>query len=321
MKTINAGVILKNPRPKAADASKTLLHRIRVNYDLYLFILLPMLYILIFHYYPMYGVQIAFKDFAASKGIWGSPWVGFEHFKRFFDSYYFWNLIKNTLGISLYSLVVGFPMPIILALMLNEVKNQMFKKTVQMITYAPHFISTVVIAGMIIIFCSPSSGIINRITSVFGYEPVAFMEKAEWFKSIYVFSGVWQTTGWNTIIYIAALSGIDPGQYEAAKIDGASRFQRLWHVSLPGIMQTITICLILNSGSIMSVGFEKAFLLQNHLNLDSSEIISTYVYKVGLTQAQYGFSAAVGLFNSVINFILLIIVNSVSRRLSDTSLF
>ncbi|WP_249716689.1 sugar ABC transporter permease, partial [Paenibacillus sp. J31TS4] len=248
------------------------------NWELYVLISPVIAYYLIFEYYPMYGVQIAFKNFVATKGIWGSDWVGFRHFQRFFDGYYFWRLIKNTLGISLYQLAVGFPVPILLALMINEVRAKWFKKFIQTVTYAPHFLSTVVLVGMLIMFLSPQSGLINMIIVFFGGEPVNFMTEPGWFKSIFVLSGVWQQMGWSSIIYLAALAGIDPQLHEAARVDGATRVQRIWHVNIPGILPTIVILLILNVGSIMGVGFEKVFLMQNSLNMEASDVISTYVY-------------------------------------------
>lgn len=280
-------------------------------------------YFIIFEYIPMYGVQIAFKNFIATKGIWGSSWVGMRHFERFFDSYFFWRLITNTLGVSLYQLVVGFPVPIILALMINEVKQSriFFKKIVQTITYAPHFLSTVVLVGIVVMFLAPETGMINKLIVLFGGQPISFITEPAWFKTIYVGSGVWQQMGWSSIIYLAALAGIDPQLHEAAKVDGATRLQRIWHVNLPGIMPTIVILLILNMGSIMGVGFEKVFLMQNDLNLESSEVISTYVYKSGIIQAQYSFSSAIGLFNSIINFTLLILVNFAAKRMNQTSLW
>ncbi|WP_420852131.1 ABC transporter permease [Paenibacillus hamazuiensis] len=293
------------------------------NWELYVLISPVIAFYIIFEYVPMYGVQIAFKNFVATKGIWGSPWVGFRHFERFFDSYYFWRLIVNTVGISLYQLAVGFPVPIILALMINEIRQTRlwFKKVVQTVTYAPHFLSTVVLVGMIVMFLSPQSGIVNKLIVWLGGQPVSFMTEPGWFKTIYVSSGVWQQMGWSSIIYLAALSGIDPQLHDAAKVDGASRLQRIWHVNLPGIMPTVVILLILNMGSLMGVGFEKVFLLQNDLNLESSEVISTYVYKSGIIQSQYSFSAAIGLFNSVINFILLVAVNFSAKRLNQASLW
>ncbi|MGO4936299.1 ABC transporter permease [Fundicoccus sp. Sow4_H7] len=301
--------------------SQSIIKQIFTSWQLYALIFPAFAYFVIFHYVPMYGVQIAFKDYMPSLGIWGSPWVGFKHFEKFFDSYYFWDLINNTLGISIYSLIVGFPLPIILALALNEVDYEPFKKLVQTVTYAPNFISTVVIVGMIISFLSPSTGIINHILRFFGGTGHNFMEDPRWFKTIYVFSGVWQGTGWGTIIYLAALSGVDPQLHESATIDGASRIQRLWHINLPVLIPTMIIILIMNFGGLMSVGFEKVLLMQNPLNMPSSNIIATFTYQQGLLQAQYSYAAAVGLFNSVINSILLIFVNWLSRRYSEVSLF
>ena len=296
-------------------------HKALRNWQLYLMFLPVFLYFLIFHYFPMYGIQIAFKEFSGALGIWGSPWVGFVHFERFFNSNNFGEVLWNTITISLYSLVVSFPCPILLALMLNEVKSRFFKKTVQTITYAPYFISVVVLAGMIILFLSPQSGIFNMMREALGMEPINYMYEGKYFKTIYVLSGVWQSTGWGSIIYLSALAGIDPALHEAAVIDGASRLKRIWHINLPGILPTVCIMLIMNCGSLMNVGFEKVFLLMNDINLSSAEVISTYVYKVGLQQSQYSFSTAIGLFNSVINFILLISVNAIVRKLDQTSLF
>lgn len=291
------------------------------NWELYLFIAPAFLYFLIFHYGPMYGIQIAFKNFIPTLGVTGSPWVGFDHFIRFFNSYYFWDLLWNTLSISLYELAIGFPLPIILALAFNEVKDSFFKRTVQTVTYAPHFISVVVMSGMIITFLSPSSGMIVNLVQALGFQSPQFLTDPAWFKTVYVLSGVWQSAGWGTIIYLAALSGVDPQLHEAAVVDGASRFKRILHINIPAIIPTITILLILNMGSILGVGFEKILLLQNPLNMGSSDVISTFVYRSGLVDAQYSFSTAVGLFNSVANAILLITVNQIARRTSENSLW
>lgn len=291
------------------------------NWELYLLFLPVMVYFVIFHYIPMYGVQIAFKDFIANKGILESPWVGFKHFERFFDSFYFWRIIENTLGIGVYELIVGFPIPIILALMINELRTGKFRKFVQTITYMPHFLSIIVMVGMVMMFLSPVSGLVNGVIASFGGEPISFMTEPGWFKSIYVWSGVWQTMGWSSIIYIAALAGIDPQLHEAARVDGASRLQRIWHINIPGIAPTIIVLLILNMGSILGVGFEKVFLMQNNLNMESSDVISTNVYRSGILGAQYSFSAAVGLFNSIVNFIMLITVNRIARKVSSSSLW
>lgn len=291
------------------------------HWQLYIFILPALLYFLIFHYGPMYGIQIAFKDYIPSLGIWGSPWVGMAHFKRFFSSYYFSDLIRNTLGISIYELIVGFPMPIILALMLNEAKDGPFKRLTQTVTYAPHFISTVVIVGMLVAFLSPSSGFINHILDAVGLERHAFLEDPKWFKSLYVLSGVWQSTGWNSVIYMAALSGVDPQLHEAATIDGATKLQRVWYINIPTLIPTIVILLIMNFGSIMSMGYEKILLMQNPLNLAASNVIATFTYKQGLLDAQYSYAAAVGLFNAAINAILLLTVNKISSKVNKVSLW
>lgn len=299
----------------------SLLRPYRRNWDLYLLITPVIIYFIIFKYVPMYGVQIAFKDFIPKLGFWGSPFVGMKHFIRFFNSYNFMQLLGNTFGVSLYSLAVGFPVPIILALMLNEVRNSRFKKTVQTVTYAPHFLSVVVLVGMITAFLSPSNGIINKLIVLLGGQSIYFMTEPGWFKTLYVLSGVWQNAGWGSIIYMAALAGIDISLYEAAIVDGASKFKRLWHITIPCLMPTAIILLILDVGNIMNVGFEKVFLMQNELNKSASDVISTYVYRVGLLGSDFSFSSAVGLFNSVINFILLVIVNELSKRLKETSIW
>lgn len=295
--------------------------QIKKRWQLYIMILPVIAYFVIFHYVPMYGVQIAFKDFIASKGITGSEWVGFKHFIRFFDSYHFWRLMKNTLGIGVYELLVGFPVPIILALMINEVRLKFFKRTVQTVTYAPHFLSTVVLVGMIIIFLSPDSGVVNQVIQLFGGKEISFLTEPKWFKTVYVFSGVWQSMGWSSIIYLAALAGIDPQLHESAIMDGANRWQRIWNINIPGILPTIIILLILNTGSIVSVGFEKVFLMQNDLNLEASDVIATYVYRSGILDAEFSFASAVGLFSTIINFILLITVNSIAKKVGQTSLW
>ena len=282
---------------------------------------LPVLYFVIFHYIPMYGVQIAFKDFKASEGIWGSAWVGFKHFKRFFASSQFWTLIKNTLGLSLLQILLGFPIPILLAIMLNQVKNQKFRKFAQSILYCPHFISIVVLAGMLYIFLSPRNGIVETIIKMLGGEAIFFLGEAKYFKLTFVISGIWQNAGWSAIIYIAALAGISPDLYEAAQMDGANKWQRIRHIDIPGIMPTIVMMLIMEIGKVMSLGFQKAYLLQNAQNLAASEIISTYIYKVGMLDAQYSYSAAINLFNNVINIILLVTFNKLAKKLTDNSLW
>ena len=304
-----------------AQAFARLRRNILRNWQLYILILPATAYFLFFCYGPMYGVQIAFKDFIPTKGITGSPWVGFKHFETLFHTYSFGNIFKNTISLSLYSLAAGFPIPIILALLLNEVDNKFFKKLVQNVTYAPHFISTVVMCGMILLFLSPSGGFFNQVRTAFGLDPINFMYEGKYFKTIYVLSGAWQGTGYGSIIYLSALAGVDQEQHEAAVIDGATRLQRIWHINLPGILPTICIMLIMQCGSLMSVGFEKVFLLMNDLNRSSAEVISTYVYKIGLQQRQYSFSTAIGLFNNIINIVLLLTVNKIAKKISDTSLF
>ena len=287
--------------------------KVKINWQLYLLLAPALAYFAIFKYYPMYGLQIAFKYFRAVDGIWGSRWIGFEHFERFFNSYYFWDLIKNTLFINLYALAL-FPISIIAALSLNELRDVKFKKIAQTITYAPHFISTVVLVGMIIAFLDPATGIINSLLGRIGIGPISFMTRPDLFKSVYVWSNEWQNLGWGAIIYLAALAGVDPQLHESAKVDGASRLQRIWHVNIPSIFPTIVIMLILRAGSMMSVGFEKILLMQNPLNLSSSQVISTYVYDSGLLHGQYDYSTAIGLFNSVINLVMLVICNRLARR-------
>lgn len=297
------------------------LKNLRKYWQYYILLLPALAYFLIFCYGPMYGAQIAFRNFNARDGITGSAWVGFAHFERFFRSPYFGSLLRNTFVISIYGLLAGFPLPILLALSLNELKGTKVKKLAQTVTYAPYFISTVVMCGMLIAFLNPNTGIINKLIAALGGEPVPFLSEAALFPSIYVWSGVWQGTGWGSVIYFAALSGVDPQLLEAATLDGATRWQKIWYVNLPALMPTIVIILIMNCGSLLSVGYEKAFLLQNALNLETSEVISTYVYKTGLVSAQYSFSTAIGLFNSVVNLILLVTVNAVSRRIGENSLW
>lgn len=309
-------------KPSKPFALKQALSRSwRRHWQLYLLILPPIAYFIIFKYVPMVNAVLAFKDYNVIKGIWGSPWAGTKYFELLFQNPAFVTLIKNTLYISFYSLIVGFPIPILLALALNEIKNIRFKKTVQMVTYAPYFISTVVMVSIIMLFLSPRLGIVNTIAGALGFEAVNFLGEPGLFRSIYVFSDVWQGMGYSAVIYLAALAGVDPSLYEAAKVDGANRIQKIINVDLPGLLPAAVIILILSVGNIMAVGFEKIYLLQNPLNLSASEIISTYVYKIGLLNANYSFATAVGLFNSVINLILLLIVNAVAKRLSNTSLW
>lgn len=298
-----------------------ILMKLNRSKGLYLFLLPAVVYFLVFNYFPMYGVQIAFKDFSPVLGITGSPWIGFDHFERFFNSYYFTRLIRNTLCLSLYSLVVSFPIPVILALAFNEIRSERMKKAVQTISYAPHFISIVVMVGVLNLFFSQSSGLINKILVNLGMEKIPFLTSSSTFPHMYVWSGIWQNTGWNAIIYIAALSGVDTQLHEAAQVDGASRWQRVLHINLPSILPTVTIMFIMNAGKLMSMGFEKIFLMQNQQNIETSQVIATFVYQSGLLNADYGFAAAIGLFNNVINVVMLLIVNKISQKLSETSLF
>ena len=310
----------KNARKRMGRGEK-FIHQVLIHWPLYVMVIPALLYIILFAYKPMYGVTVAFKDFSLRKGIMKSPWVGLANFERMFSSYWFPIILKNTLTLSGLSLILSFPAPILLALMVNEIGNERIKRTFQTVSYAPHFISTVVICGMIILFLSPSSGIINKAIELFGGEKVFFMQKPQYFKWIYVISGIWQETGWSAIIYFAALSGVDRSLLEAAEIDGANRIQRIIHINLPVLVPTIAVLLILRCGSILSIGYEKVYLLQNSTNLTGSEIISTYVYKVGLQQNDFAFSTATGLFNSVVNTIILVSANIFSNKVVKVGLW
>lgn len=306
----------------SGDRRKQLWKGIRRNYCLYLFLLPAVVFIGVFCYAPMYGVLMAFQDYSPAKGVSGSPWVGMKWFRTFFDLPRFWQIVKNTLVVSLYSLAVGFPIPILLALMINSVKSTRFKKLTQTVTYMPHFISTVILVGMMSVFLSPRSGFLNHLIAMLGGpDDLHYMGNAAVFPHLYVWSGIWQNMGWSSIIYLAALSGVDQELHEAAMVDGASKLKRIIHIDLPAIIPTMVILLIMNAGSIMSVGYEKVYLMQNDLNVTTAEVISTYVYKIGLKQQQYSYSAAIGLFNNLINFILLVVVNKLSKKLSGSSLW
>ena len=293
------------------------------NKAVYFMFLPVVVFYLIFHYYPMSGIILAFKDFKPVLGIWGSPFTGdygFEHFLAFFGSSFFGRTITNTILISLYQLIFGFPMPIILALMLNELRSPKFKKVMQTITYFPHFISTVVVCGMLTDFCL-SDGLFNQITGFFGVPSVSMLSEPKLFRTIYVASGIWQSMGWDSIIYLAAIAGIDTQLYEAASLDGAGRFKKIWHITLPGIKGTVVILFIMAIGKMMSVGSEKILLLYNPSTYKTADVISTYVYRKGLLDQDYSYSTAVNLFNSVINFALVFCANALSRKLTETSLF
>ena len=293
---------------------------LRVNREQYIIFIPVLLYYILFHYFPMYGSIIAFKDYTPSAGIWESPWVGLKHFKSFFESYYFITLLKNTLVLSITNLLLGFPAPILLALLLNELRSKRFARVVQTVTYMPHFISLVVICGMLLQF-TRDNGIITHLLGYFGYPQQTMLNNANTFVPIYVLSGIWQEAGWGSIIYLAALTGIDQELYEAAAIDGANRFQRIFSITIPCILPTIVIMFIMRVGKIMSLGAEKVILLYNPAIYDSADIISSYVYRRGIIGTDWSFSAAVGLFNSVVNFILVFSVNALSRKVNDTSLW
>ncbi|MFK4089525.1 ABC transporter permease [Kribbella sp. NPDC020789] len=291
------------------------------HWTLYLLMAVPIAWFVVYKYIPMSNAVLAFKNFNVIKGIWGSPWVGWQNFELFFHNPVFWTLVKNTFLLSVYTVAASFPLAILLALGLNEIRNGLFKRTVQMVTYAPYFISTVVVVSMTILVLSPRLGIVNEGLGFFGVPAIDFLGNPDYFRHIYVWSDVWQTTGYSAVIYLAALSGIDPALHESARIDGASRLQRIRHVDLPGILPTAVIILVLAVGNIMAIGFEKAFLFQNPLNLSESEIIATYVYKTGLLNADFSLATAVGLFNSVINLVLLLAVNAVAKRLTGNGLW
>ncbi|OUS68949.1 sugar ABC transporter permease [Paenibacillus sp. MY03] len=294
--------------------------RIGKNWGLYLLLLPAVTLLLCFTYKPMYGVIIAFKDFKPALGIMESPWVGLKYFEKFFQSYQFWITIKNTVLISLYSFAM-FPIPIIFAILVNQLRANRYKRVFQTITYMPHFISTIVIAGLMMILLSPGNGLMGNLFRLFGAEAPNVMGSASLFSSIYVWSDVWQHTGWDSIIYLAALSAVSPSLYEAATVDGATRWQKIWYIDIPMLIPTIVTLLILRVGGLLGVGFEKAYLLQNNLNISGSEVISTYVYKIGLLSSQYSFSAAINLFNTLINFALLILVNQIAKKYSENSLW
>ena len=293
---------------------------IQRHWPLYLMLIPGMVYLFLFNYIPMYGVTIAFKDFMASKGIMGSPWVGMENFERIWRSPDFFPILWNTLILSVYQLVLTFPLPILISLLINACSSKRFGKFIQNLTYAPYFISVVVLVGMMMILFSPT-GVFNILIEKMGGTAQLFMGEEKYFRHMFVLSAVWQTTGWSSIIYLAALSGVNPELHEAALIDGASKLKRILYIDLPWILPTAVIILTLNAGKVMSLGFEKAYLMQTSLNIGVSEILSTYVYKKGLLDVDYSFSAAVGLFNKVINLILLLAVNKVSKKLTDSSLW
>ncbi len=303
--------------------TKKKLRSVARHWQLYLLLILPLTYLIVFKYIPMAGLQIAFKDFSPKLGVWGSEWVGLKYFKKFFNSYQFTKVLKNTLVISFYSLVVGTPAPIVLALLINSAEVKWFKKAVQTITYIPHFISIVVLVGMINQIFNPISGVFGSIYKMFssGEVPnILGIPKA--FYHTYVWSGIWQEIGWSSIIYVAALSNVDPELHDAARVDGASRFKRMLYIDLPALIPTLVILLIMRCGSLMSVGYTKVLLMQNGFNMSYSEVISSYVYKMGLgSNGNYSFATAVSFFNSLVNFVLISIVNNISKKVGEESLW
>lgn len=294
---------------------------IRKDWQLYLLCAPALIYIFIFCYGPMYGVQIAFRDYTAKGGITGSNWVGLKHFVRFINSPNFWEIFKNTITLGIYSLAAGFPIPIFVALLMNQCRNLKFRKIVQTVLYAPHFISLVVLVGMMGLVLSPSTGVVNHFLNAMGIESIYFMGRSDLFQHVYVWSGIWQGTGWGTIIYMAALTSVSPELYEAAKMDGCSKYKMIWYIDIPSIKPTMITLLIMNMGKFMSTGFQKAYLMQNGLNAETSEIIATYVYKVGLQSTQFSYSTAISLFDTIINIILLVTANKISKKVAEVGLF
>ncbi len=306
---------------KTGSGLSRLKKNIREHYVLYLFVIPALICVIVFNYGPMYGIQIAFKEFNGALGIWKSPWVGFDHFIRFFKSIQFASTMKNTVSMSFYCMCVGYPLTIITALLLNALTSDKLRKTYQMVSYVPHFISTVVMAGLIMIYLEYPNGMINNMLSFIGLKPYDFLGSEKAFHHIYVWSHVWQENGWGTIIYISTLASVDQQLHEAAIIDGASRIKRIWHIDLPAIAGMIVVLLIMQCGSILGVGFEKVFLLQNPLNLLKSETIQTYTYKIGIGGGEFSFAAAVGLFQSVVSLIMMIIVNTIANKVGDMGLW
>lgn len=311
------------PRVKHNGVGRLIRDELTKRWQLYLLLLLPISFLVVFNYVPMYGAQISFRNYTAKGGILGSAWVGVKQFVKFFTSPQFWRLIRNTFVLSIYGLLAGFPIPVMLALALNNVDNEHYRKTVQMVTYAPHFISTVVLVGMISQLFSYNYGLINKVIDTLGGSRKLFLTEPQYFRHLYVWSGVWQGMGYNSIIYISALSSIDPSLYEAAKVDGASRMQRILHIEIPGILPTIITLLILNTGRLLSVGHEKVLLMQCTQNYETSDILSIYIYRMTFKGSlpDYSYTTAIGLFNSVINFVLITLVNAISKRVTETSLW
>ncbi len=311
----------KDPVVPNLSTRNDFLRRLVAQRYLFLLMLPGIIYFIVFKYTPMYGAIIAFKDFNPRVGILESPWAGLKYFKQFFDSPFCWRLIRNTLLLSLYDLIFNFPVPIIFALLLNEVRCKRYKKAVQTISYLPHFISVVIVVGLMKTMFSPNGGVVNSLLSMFGVDPINFFSEKGWFRTLYVGSGIWQSFGWGSIIYLASMAGIDPGLYEAARLDGAGRFRCMWNITLPAIRPTITILFIMRLGKLLSVGFEKAILMYSPATYEVSDLISTYVYRYGILKANYSFGAAVDLMNSVVALILIFIANKICQKVSDTSLW
>lgn len=315
--TENSAAALSIALKPKMSVGKPLQRRIRDNWQLYVMLLVPVVLTVIYKYIPMYGIQIAFRDYKASRGMWGSEWVGLEWFERFFTAPTCGRMIKNTVLLSFFSLLWSFPIPIILALMLNQLRFQRFKRLTQTVLYAPHFISTMVICGMIRIFLSPSGGLVNLIAGT----SIDFLTEASAFRTIYIASGIWQDAGWGVIVYMATLANVDTSLYEAAKVDGASMFQRILHIDIPELTSIMVLNLIMSAGGLMNVGFEKVWLLQTDLNKATSDVIAVYVYQQGIENAKYSYSTAVGLFNTAVNIILLIVVNKIAGKISEDTSF
>lgn len=305
---------------RSRNALRTLGRDLAKNKWLYIMVIPVIVYYIMFSYIPLTGLQIAFKNYNFGQGIWGSPWAGFTHFISFFNGPYAFRTIRNTMLLSLYTILVCFPLPILFALLLNEVNHKLFKRTIQTVSYLPHFISLVVICGLIKEF-TQSTGLISVILSWFGVPAETMLLNPDRFRALYVGSDLWQTVGWNSIIYLAALSGVDPTLYDAASVDGAGRFRKVLHVTIPAILPTIIIMFILRIGQFMSVGYDKILLLYNSSIYETADVISTFVYRKGIVESNFSFSAAVGLFNSIINFVLVVVVNKISAKVSETSLW
>lgn len=314
---------VKNKPPGLRSIKKSSSLWKRIIRDRYLLLLVApaLIYFIIFKYIPMFGIMVSFKDYSPFKGVWASEWVGLKYYKMFFRNPDAFEIIRNTFLLGFYKLVWGFPAPIILALLLNEMRFKLYKRVVQTVSYLPHFISTVVVASMVTMFLSPTSGLINEFIGLFGIESINFLQKPEWFRTVYVVSEIWQDIGWGSIIYLAALSGISPSLYEAAEIDGASRWKQTWHVTIPGIAPAIVILLILNIGRMIEIGFEKVFLLTNPVTYETGDIISTYVYRVGLVQGNFSYGTAIDLFMGIISLVFIYAANTVSRKVGETSLW